>query len=109
MSFDRDVSDVMMFGKFGEQTFQSSPFVGVETSKELFVVLIGDLRKYGEIAPPHGRQGQQLATIIFGVHLAPDPALFLELVNNFRDRSTGHCQSFGKLAWSCLRSLIEMT
>src|SRR5438270_4800600 len=109
MSFDRNFPDLMMFCNFGKQTFQSSSFVGIETSKKLLVVLIGDLRKFGEVAAPHGRQRQQLAPIVFGIHLAPDPALCLEFVNDLRDRSTGHCRSFGKLAWSGLLSLIEMT
>ncbi len=109
MSFDRDVPDLMMFYEFCKQSFQGGLFVGTETGKELLVVAIGDLCKLGKIAPARGRQRQQLAPTITGVHLAPDPALCLELVNDLRDRSTSHCQSFGKLAWRCLFALIEMT
>ena len=82
MSFNRNVSYLMMFCKFRKQTPQSRSFGGIKTSEELFVVPISDLCQFGKIASPHGCQRQHLAPIVVGVDLAPNPALCLELVDN---------------------------
>src|SRR5579859_625581 len=96
-----------MLCKFDKQFPENVLFSCTQTIEEACIVLIGNLSKGREVAPPRPCEGKKPEPAIALFRTRLHPALCIEFVDDFGNRPSGKSQAVGQLTWRSLSLLMK--
>ena len=98
-----------MICNFGKQFPESALLSCTQTIEVACIVLVSNLSQNGETAPSRRGEGKQAEPAVTLFCLRLDPALRIELVDDFGNCTTSQSQAIGQLAWCSLSALVKFT